>query len=51
MMKPLIVASKNYIGFLKKKQIIAIQLINYIDLNNSLHHVNNLKIKIQLQYI
>jgi hypothetical protein len=32
---------ENYVGFFINKEILAIHLINYIDLNNSLHPVSN----------
>ncbi len=42
---------KILLDFFLNRQIITIHLINYIDFNNLLHHVNNFKTKIQLQYI
>jgi hypothetical protein len=42
-MKPLNVeAKKKILGFFRDRKILAIHLINYIDLNGLLHHVNNI---------
>jgi len=43
MMKPLNVeAKKAFLGFFRDRKILAIHLINYIDFNGLLHHVNNI---------
>ncbi len=33
---------ENYVGFFINKEILVVHLIDYIDLNNLLHHVTNI---------